>query len=463
MFGLLFDLDRKYKIRIQFNKVSDESFSSVSLIKVGWRCIMKLDYATGFYNMSFFNINIETEEELTQDVLKKNEATFIHEFIHYLQDLVLPYNIRYSLSNVRWFFNILNSAHKMGSIHRPFSEWNNESSTLWIQFIRSIGDSRSIDSVFKIEDATSEFVITSGYDSNLHIQREHRVYEYMLPVFEDGKSTSISYNLGARDILEYIAYKIQLKNCPNSPPAPQLPYESIDLIFDKYGLSHISDDIRLCIAECCLYNDVPMHFLLNTLLGNDKFKKYIIDSSYEEIYNYLLLSATITRDGQIETLIAKTQRRLIQFARELQLQYSGFDEIKKWILKVNSFVEHKLSGRFIFSDLYKMDSDEMFKFINDVIYCIGIPLVMNSRKKYISIHLNDIEVSQFIQFYILQNFIYFVKSKQTQCPVYNFCKANGGICNENCTVNKQETIKGNENCYYRRFMEKYELFDIKID
>ena len=96
------------------------------------------------------------------------------------------------------------------------------------------------------------------------------------------------------------------------------------LIFDKYGLSHISDDIRLCIAECCLYNDVPMHFLLNTLLGNDKFKKYIIDSSYEEIYNYLRLSATITRDGQIETLIAKTQRRLIQFARELQLQYSGF-------------------------------------------------------------------------------------------------------------------------------------------
>lgn len=376
---------------------------------------------------------------------------------------MLPYNIRYSLSNVRWFFNILDSAHKIGSIHRPFSEWDNESSVLWTQFIRSIGDSRNIDSVFKIEDATSQFVITSGYDGNLHIQREHRVYEYLLPVFEDGKSTSISYNLGARDILEYIAYKIQLKNFPNSPPSPQLPYESIDLIFDKYGLSHISDDIRLCIAERCLYNDVPMHFLLNTLLGNDEFKKYIIDSSYEEIYNYLLLSTTITRDGHSETLIAKTQRRLIQFARELQLQYSGFDEIKKWILKVNSLVEHKLLGRFIFSDLYKMDSDEMFKFINDVIYCIGIPLVMNSRKKYISIHSNDIEVSQFIQFYILQNFIYFVKSKQTQCPIYNFCKANGGICNENCTVNKQETIKGNENCYYRRFMEKYELFDIKID
>mgnify|MGYP007077730839 CR=1 FL=1 len=61
----------------------------------------------GFIICRFFNINIETEEELTQDVLKKSEATFIHEFIHYLQDLVLPYNIRYSLSNVRWFFKYI--------------------------------------------------------------------------------------------------------------------------------------------------------------------------------------------------------------------------------------------------------------------------------------------------------------------------------------------------------------------
>lgn len=424
---------------------------------------MKLDYATGTYNISFFNINIETEEELTQDVLEKNEATFIHEFIHYLQDLVLPYNIRYCLSNVRWFFNILESAHKIGRINRPFNEWDNESSNLLTQFFRSFGEGGSIDFVSQIGDATSTFTITSGYDSNLNIKREHRVYEYLLPVFAVGKSTPISYNLGARDILEYIAYKIELKNFPNRPPAPQLPYESIDLIFDKFGLSHIPDDIRMCIAERCLYNDVPIHFLLNTLLGNDEFKKYITDSSYDEIYNYLLFSATITRDGQCEPLIAKTQRRLMQFVSELQMQYNGFDGIKKWILKVNSFVEHKLSKRFIFSDLYKMNSDEMFKFINDVIYCVGIPLVMNSRKKYISIHSNDIEVSQFIQFYILQNFIYFVKSEQTTCPIYSFCKANGGICNENCIVNKKMTIKGNGKCYYRSFLEKYGLYDIKID
>lgn len=68
---------------------------------------MKLDYAEGSYKLSFFNISIKTEEELSRNVLEKNNSTFIHEFIHYLQDLILPYNIRYNLSNVRWFFNIL--------------------------------------------------------------------------------------------------------------------------------------------------------------------------------------------------------------------------------------------------------------------------------------------------------------------------------------------------------------------
>lgn len=179
---------------------------------------------------------------------------------------MLPYNIRYCLSNVRWFFNVLESAHKIGSINRPFNEWDNESSTLQTQFFRSFGDNRSIDYISKTGDITSQFVTISGYDSNLHIQRKHRVYEYLLPVFEVGKSISISYNLGARDILEYIAYKINCKIFTNELSVPQLPYKSIDLIYDKYGLSNISDDIRLFIAEYCLYNDAPIHLLLHTLL-----------------------------------------------------------------------------------------------------------------------------------------------------------------------------------------------------
>ena len=78
---------------------------------------MKLNYSEGFYNLSFFNINIDTQEELTKQVLEREDSTFVHEFIHYLQDLVLPYSIRFNLSNVRWFFNILKVAFGSAKIN----------------------------------------------------------------------------------------------------------------------------------------------------------------------------------------------------------------------------------------------------------------------------------------------------------------------------------------------------------
>lgn len=430
---------------------------------------MKLNYAEGSYNPSFFYITIKTDEELSQNVIEKNELTFVHEFIHYLQDLILPYNIRYNLSNVCCFFNILEYVHRHGSITLPFNEWTDESRTLLKQFERSIGGITEnvndcfVNEVSEIGDAISDFIIISGFDGHLQIQREHRVYRYFIPVYKVGDSIPINYNLGARDILEYIAYKIELKHFPNSPQSPQLPYKSIDLIFDKYGLSNISDDIRLCIAERCLYNDTPIHFLLYILLSSDEFKRFINTSSYKEIYNYLLFSSTMTRDGHSESLISKTQRRLKQFSNELLMQYRSFNEIGKWILKVNDFVERKLSGRFIFSDMYKMGDDEFNKFINSVIYFIGIPLVMNSNEKYISIQFNEIDASQFIQFYIMQNFISFAKSKTKSCPIYNFCKENCGKCNENCLENLHMSIKINKNCYLNRFLESYGLSDCEFN
>lgn len=430
---------------------------------------MKLNYAEGSYELSFFNITIKMDEELSKNVIEKNKSTFVHEFIHYLQDLILPYNIRLNLSNVRWFFNLIESAHRHRSITRPFDEWTDESCILKKQFMRSIGgvteneDDRFVDFVSEIGKATSDYVMISGFDSNLQIQREHRVYQYNLPVYKEGNTDPINYNLGARDILEYIAYKIEKKFFPDRPAAPQLPYESIDLLFDKYGLSNISDDIRLCIAERCLYNDTPIHFLFIILLNNDNFKKFITTSSYEEIYNYLLFSNTVTRDGHRESLDSKTQRRLKQFADELLLQYSGFDEIQKWILKINDFVKRELTGRFIFADMYKMEKDELYIFIDHVIRQIGIPLVMNSKEKYISIQSNELEVSQFIQFYILQNFIAFAESQIESCPICDFCKANGGIYNENCTQNSHGIIRGNKDCYYTKFLESYGLSDVEFN
>ena len=154
---------------------------------------MKLNYIEGSYNISFFNIDLNTEEELTQDVIDKNKSTFNHEFIHYLQDLILPYNIRLILSKVRWFSNILEFAHKHNYIIRPFDDWNDESKNLIIQFLGSIGNGKFIDDVSSLDNFTSDYKPTSGFDSYLQKNRSHNVYTHSCTVYKPDNSDPIFY------------------------------------------------------------------------------------------------------------------------------------------------------------------------------------------------------------------------------------------------------------------------------
>ncbi len=431
---------------------------------------MNLNYSEGYYSLSFFNIVIETNEDLSKSVIENNKSTFIHEFMHYLQDLILTYNIRHNLSNVRYILEILTYARENNSITRPYNKWSKDSLDLKMQFQRTIGgittnkDERFIDNISKIEKPTSDYKIFLGFDNHLKEERGHRVYKYQMQVYKVNNPIPINYNIGARDLLEYIAYKIEFKFFPDRPSAPQLPYKSIDLIFENYGLAHVTDDIRICIAERCLYNDAPIHFLFS-LLKYDPFLNLLRKHCYKMIYNFLLLFDNVTRDGHREDLIHKSQRRLEQFAKELCCLYGGFKEIRKWILFVSDFVKSEFSGRFIFSDMYTMKNDEFFKFIDYVIHHTGVPLVMNSPQNYISIPTQEykIDESQFIQFYILQKFLGFAESKEKTCPIFNLCKANSESHNSNCVFNSNKEFKVNENCYFSNFLKSFGLNKVKFD
>ena len=100
---------------------------------------------------------LETDENVFQAV-NNYTATFVHEFIHYIQDLILPYSIRCNLSRLRWFHDIQQYAVKHGYIIRLFREWNDDSKTLLLQFNLSFGNNPQelafIDRVDKINNVS---------------------------------------------------------------------------------------------------------------------------------------------------------------------------------------------------------------------------------------------------------------------------------------------------------------------
>jgi hypothetical protein len=52
--------------------------------------------ANVYYVPSFYFMKIETNEDI-EYAIRNNTQTFLHEYIHFLQDLFLPYNIRNAL------------------------------------------------------------------------------------------------------------------------------------------------------------------------------------------------------------------------------------------------------------------------------------------------------------------------------------------------------------------------------
>lgn len=422
---------------------------------------MKLDFVSGSYDISFFNIHIDTPKDIDNDFFDDtdNWSTFIHEFIHYLQDLVLPYTIKRNLTMVRGFFDIISFAETYEYIKRPFNNWSQDYKNLMTQFCITMGVTKFIDQVLSIKNISNFYIKMQGYDGHLNTVRQFNVYGYKM-LIETSKANSEEYILGARDFLEYIAYKIESKFNPNRPKAPQLPYESIDIIFDEYGFTSVSEEKRICVAEFCLFNDAPMHMLINTLFNDKDFVKLLINGDYQEVYEYLMTCEIVTRDGNSELLTEKTLRRLNQFAEELRYQYNGFNLIVEWITKVNAFIKENFYGKFLFSDIYNMNLQESKTIILKIINEIGVPIVSNSKKQFVSLGFNQSEKAQFAQIYTLQHFLEFVCSDLKECPVYDFCKANAGKNSSNCML-KCDSILGNADCYYNKFLSNYGISDLK--
>jgi hypothetical protein len=300
---------------------------------------MKIQAANGYYLPSFFFMKIESDDDVLE-IVQNNEQTFVHEYIHFLQDLILPYNIRNTLVSNRDFALISSTGFHEKEISRPFSKWDDDAELTNKQFAYIWGGQD-----FKSD---KEKIVT--------IEKEHfeiytgaRIFGYVLTT-----ETGYQYHIGARDFLEYMAHKIEEKNWPVRHPA--FPYQTIDLIFEYYGLEWVVDDVKLCLVEFSLYNDNPMNQLVH-ILEELVTKQPELFKDYDKCSSILLRLQWESNGGFKETIFTKTERRLIDLKQSLAEKYSNsnFISISAWIDHVIEFSKKNLSNRFIFSELFMMD------------------------------------------------------------------------------------------------------------
>lgn len=406
---------------------------------------MKIRAANGFYLPSCFFMHIESKEKI-EDCISTNMQTFVHEYIHFLQDLTFPYNIRYTLTENRKFKYLNLFSQWTGSIDKPFNNWDSDTELTNKQLDFTWGDSQFLNNVMGIKDINiSHFITYTGA----------RIFKYQLTL-HDGAV----YQIGARDFLEYIAHK--LENSRWKTNHYEFPYKSIDTIFNHFGFGSVKEEVRVCIAEYCMFNDNPMHRLFNLL--TDDFKKapqHLTD--YSTCRDFLLNLEWVAVGTGRDSIFTKSQRRLFALRESLTDKYGErFKSINEWINNVIDYSKKNFSNKFIFSELLIMKDEDFYNFINQCIADIGIPLVFNDNHECANLLPDTYDSNEFLQLYVSYSFMNYSLSHHKYCPLHDYCYVNDKtIMNQSCSDNPIGRAREKMLCPMGQFVKRYGFHEVQ--
>lgn len=284
----------------------------------------------GLYNPSFFKITLKTGEELPKNgsesplVSEITGAAFLHEYIHFLQDITTSSglnNFCYIVDYIKWI-NYLYRTEDV--LYPPYHPSSSEMPCLKENALfrdAYSGSKKQISPFSKIENVKLvNEKICEGREDNL------MVIECLLH-----NATKQNYSIGEYAISECMAYNIDSFIFPDILPSPPVfPYKIVNLIADHY-CKGISDEKLKIIAICdaCLMFDNPGYILYISLTSN-KIDEYL-KMSAEDIFDYINnLGAQLYGRKSIDILEEKHKGALKQW-NDLFSPDENFNKIRNYV------------------------------------------------------------------------------------------------------------------------------------
>lgn len=407
---------------------------------------MKVKTANGFYLPSFFFMHIQSKESI-ETLIENNESTFIHEFLHFLQDITLSYCIREALVKNRYFELIIDDTQKRKEIKRPFNNWDDDSILTKKQTKYTWGEPKFFNFDGKITKIEKDYFT---------IYTTANIYKYKLSL--DNGDT---YFMGASDLLEYIAHKIENKFYETEHPT--FPYKAVDLLFDYYELSDVSTKIKLYFVEFALHNDSPLNQLIQSIEMFLTEQPLIFKS--EKLCKELLVNIQWkSKGGFEETISSKTERRLNDFKNSFSnlFQQYHFADIQMWIDDIIIYSRKNFFGKLIFAELYSLSRNEFNEYLTKILNDIGVPLIFNDNSECITLLPMKYDSDIFLQFYVNNTFMEYISTVDKKCPVYQYCNsANYNIIDKHCITNPVIRTKDDNLCPFALLLKSYGLENIK--
>ncbi|MFP3041402.1 hypothetical protein LQZ19_06225 [Treponema primitia] len=385
----------------------------------------------GFYQPSFFYMNLDTDKLLTEIYDTDDESTFIHEYIHMLQDISLICTRAMLWQNVNNFRAFSKEIRDNGNGNRPIrltskNDMVNEKlyAYLWGEY--SFFDSAIIENIEIKETDLGDGIKTK---------------EIILYLIENNGNRSI-YKIGRRDFLECMAFMIENYIFP-SVVLPDFPYKSIWKILEYYKIP-VSNYIVSQVCELALSSYHPVEALLIFLDRTNK--KLQTNDIFDAMYGNIVVK---NYDGTFTNKINNDKKAFAESKHMMQDWFKSpiVANIGDWLTKILELGENfRISDCVYISNIINNSKEDARKLIFQHVVTTGVPVIFNRQHIAQCIDPTKTNGNTFLLIALDELYSY-CKDTRSYCNLINFCKkSNEQLVNTNCCCDVMKQIEGNRLC-----------------
>ena len=340
----------------------------------------KLNTTMGYYSPTFMHMDVGVFGDLNDPKVLQDDnsgSVYIHEFMHFIQDLTTNYGLINICTKVDYmkFINNHICASPVGSFNVPVLPISNGADNVAIN-LELQGYFNGSDEDVDLANFTSVSIVS--FPMTLPIGQ--RIIS-LVKVDYTYDAIPDEFYFGAVCILESMAYIIESECYPNCSVPPEIPYSSaeklVELVYPVFGNDRLN---ILALCDISLQTNDPGIYFYNTLLKIQSNK--LAFNFPEDVYAYC---NSVQSPFSLGGVVYQKLTDMFYHNKELaKNQLAGFfndpyfDPIKDWLTRI---VENGYNYR-IANPTFPLDIARGGKIMRNKIFIdfnnkVGTPLMSN--------------------------------------------------------------------------------------
>jgi len=391
----------------------------------------------GLYFPAFFFIKIHTDESLIdlEKCTKHTQATFFHEYLHFLQDFYTLYGLRNISYNVNVVYSIYKESIKQKELHFPIKLPETDFQVRKDLFNYYYGTYILSYDPFELLSYT---IMPNNSIAG---------YEYLEQVEIETLSFNVgkdSFSFGAYAILESLAYLVEKSIFGISSPF-NFPYNIVDLIIDQFFTDlQMPTNIRIALCEEALNSAHPGRTFFTILEGlKIENQKRFNDPQQFHLFcqrHFFLQDESGFKFSMSFAIESETQKS--QLNLKTYFQNDEIVKVNPWIDFVFELAKQMRKEDFHFYKLYE-NRDKFVEIINN----LGTPLVSNNFDFFFKnpkIDQSDCHISIFLA---IRELMLIALGEKSNCDLKSRCLSiDSELVNEYCDSAPHENRKNSKKC-----------------